>query len=110
MLSLGQLYRDRADAENTFDELKNQWGWGGFTTTASLPAVGARCGGSTTGGVCLSRPSPEAGAGDHQPAMVSSVGRHYRAYRQTEGVIFFSKAGADAHLSQLPWVTELRSS
>ena len=30
--SLGQLYRDRADAENAFDELKNQWGWGGFTT------------------------------------------------------------------------------
>ena len=32
ILSLGQLYRDRADAENVFDELKNQWGWGGFTT------------------------------------------------------------------------------
>jgi hypothetical protein len=30
--TLGQLYRDRADAENVFDELKNQWGWGGFTT------------------------------------------------------------------------------
>ena len=30
--SMGQLYRDRADAENGFDELKNQWGWGGFTT------------------------------------------------------------------------------
>ena len=28
----GQLYRDRADCENVFDELKNQWGWGGFTT------------------------------------------------------------------------------
>ncbi len=27
-----ELYRDRADAENNFDELKNQWGWGGFTT------------------------------------------------------------------------------
>jgi hypothetical protein len=26
ILSLGQLYRDRADAENAFDELKNQWG------------------------------------------------------------------------------------
>ena len=26
------LYRDRADAENVFDELKNHWGWGGFTT------------------------------------------------------------------------------
>ena len=31
-LTLAQLYRDRGDAENTFDELKNQWGWGGFTT------------------------------------------------------------------------------
>jgi len=30
--SMGQLYSDRADAENGFDELKNQWGWGGFTT------------------------------------------------------------------------------
>ena len=26
ILSLGQLYRDRADAENAFDELKNPWG------------------------------------------------------------------------------------
>jgi hypothetical protein len=32
LLTLGQLYRDRADSENAFDELKNQWGWGGFTT------------------------------------------------------------------------------
>jgi Transposase DDE domain group 1 len=32
ILTLGQLYRDRADCENGFDELKNQWGWGGFTT------------------------------------------------------------------------------
>ncbi len=32
VLSLAQLYRDRADCENVFDELKNQWGWGGFTT------------------------------------------------------------------------------
>jgi len=30
--AFGSLYRDRADAENIFDELKNQWGWGGFTT------------------------------------------------------------------------------
>jgi Transposase DDE domain group 1 len=32
ILALGQHYRDRADAENNFDELKNQWGWSGFTT------------------------------------------------------------------------------
>ena len=30
--SFGQLYRDRGDEENVFDELKNQWGWGGFVT------------------------------------------------------------------------------
>lgn len=30
--ALGQLYRDRADCENGFDELKNPWGWGGYTT------------------------------------------------------------------------------
>jgi hypothetical protein len=27
-----QHYRDRADCENNFDELKNQWGWGGYTS------------------------------------------------------------------------------
>lgn len=32
ILALAQLYRDRADVENNYDELKNQWGWGGFTT------------------------------------------------------------------------------
>jgi len=30
--SIAQLYRDRADCENGFDELKNQWGWTGFTS------------------------------------------------------------------------------
>jgi hypothetical protein len=32
ILSLGQLYRNRADAENVFDELKKPMGLGGFTT------------------------------------------------------------------------------
>ena len=27
----GQLYCDRTDCENDFDELINKWGWGGFT-------------------------------------------------------------------------------
>lgn len=30
--SLARLYRERADSENTIDELKRQWGWGGFVT------------------------------------------------------------------------------
>ena len=29
---MAQLYRGRADAGIGFDELKNRWGWGGFTT------------------------------------------------------------------------------
>ncbi|MFO1204873.1 MAG: transposase [Burkholderiales bacterium] len=36
--AIAQLYRDRGDAENAFDELKNQWGWGGFTARSeALP-------------------------------------------------------------------------
>ena len=30
--SVAQLYRDRGDAENNYDEQTNQWGWGGYTT------------------------------------------------------------------------------
>jgi hypothetical protein len=30
--TIAQHYRDRGDAENNFDELKNHWGWAGFTT------------------------------------------------------------------------------
>jgi Transposase DDE domain group 1 len=32
ILAIAQHYRDRADVENNFDELKTQWGWTGFTT------------------------------------------------------------------------------
>jgi len=34
IVSMAQLYRDRADCENHFDELKNQWGWAGYTSRA----------------------------------------------------------------------------
>ena len=36
--ALGDTYRQRADCENAFDELKNQWGWGGFTSHALAPS------------------------------------------------------------------------
>jgi hypothetical protein len=32
MMDVLVLNRDRADCENNFDEMKNQWGWGGYTT------------------------------------------------------------------------------
>jgi len=36
--AMPKQYRDRADAENNFDELKNQWGWGGFTSRKLGPS------------------------------------------------------------------------
>lgn len=37
------LYRERADAENVFDELKNQWGFGGFCSMdAGVTEIAAR--------------------------------------------------------------------
>ena len=35
--ALAQLYRDRGDCENNFDEYKNQWGWCGFVTRDLQP-------------------------------------------------------------------------
>lgn len=36
-VALARLYRERADAENVYDELKNQWGWNGYTTQTLKP-------------------------------------------------------------------------
>lgn len=36
-VAIARLYRERGDAENIYDELKNQWGWGGFTTQQLAP-------------------------------------------------------------------------
>lgn len=36
--SMPRLYRERSDVENNYDELKNQWGWGGYTTKKIGPS------------------------------------------------------------------------
>ena len=36
-VAIARLYRERADAENIYDELKNQWGWAGYTTQKLAP-------------------------------------------------------------------------
>jgi hypothetical protein len=36
ILAIVQYYCDRTDSENVFDELKNKWVWGGFTTQSSI--------------------------------------------------------------------------
>ena len=37
VITIAQHYRDRAGCENNFDEIKNQWGWGGFVTQKIKP-------------------------------------------------------------------------
>ncbi len=88
MLSLGQLYRDRADAENAFDELKNQWGWGGVTThdlhRCQLAARGvalAYNGWSLF--VRLAHPDARREAITRRPWRMSSVGRRTEHAGQT---------------------------
>lgn len=36
--AMPRLYRDRGDAENNYDELKNQWGWSGYSTRKLAPS------------------------------------------------------------------------
>ena len=36
-VAMPRLYRERSDCENNFDELKNQWGWSGYTTRQIAP-------------------------------------------------------------------------
>jgi len=36
-LRCGAIYCDHVEAENTFDELKNQWGWTGLHNAAPAP-------------------------------------------------------------------------
>lgn len=36
-IAIARLYRERADAENIYDELKNQWGWAGYVTQKLAP-------------------------------------------------------------------------
>jgi len=78
--ALAQLYRDRADSENTFDELKNQWGWGGFTTKdikrCRLSAMGVAMAYNWWSlFVRLANPKARMEAITSRPLLLSGVGR-----------------------------------
>ena len=88
VLSLGQLYRDRADAENAFDELKNLWGWGGFTTRdlhrCQLAARGVALAYNWWSlFVRLARPDVRHEAITSRPWLMASVGRRTEHAGQT---------------------------
>lgn len=90
VVSLSQLYQDPADAENAFDALKTQWGWGQFMThdrhrcRLSAPAVAlaynwwpVRVAGASAG----------AARSDREPAVANGSGRTRD----------FARAANDAH-------------
>lgn len=88
ILGIAQLYRDRADVENCFDELKNQWGWGGFTTrdlsrSQTMARLVALVYDWWSLFVGLIEPTKHAEAITSRPQMLHGVARATHSARQT---------------------------
>lgn len=86
-ISIVQHYRDRADCENNFDELKNHWGWGGFTTQKVkscrfISRMIALIYNWWTLFVRLANPDQHWEAITSRPLLLSSVGRMTESGRQ----------------------------
>lgn len=87
LVAVVQHYRDRADCENNFDELKNQWGWGGFTTQKVkscrfMARIIALIYNWWTLFVRMASPGSHLEAVTSRPLLLSSVGRMTQSGRQ----------------------------
>ena len=99
--AVAQLYRDRADCENGFDELKNQWGLSGFTTQDIN-----RC--QTTARACAlvynwwswycrtANPTARMEAITSRPLLLAAVGRATHSAGQT--TLYLTPLHGKAHL------------
>ncbi len=92
LVTLMRHYRDRADCENNFDEIKNQWGWGGFVTqqlqTSQIMArIVALIYNWWNLFVRLAIPEKHHEAISSRPLLLSSVGRLTETGRQRHMVI-----------------------
>ena len=88
VLTIAQWYRDRADAENVFDELKNQWGWTGFTThdlrrSQLMARIVALVFNWWSLYVRLALPGRHTEATSSRPALVYGIARQTRHSNQT---------------------------
>lgn len=98
--AIGQLYRDRADCENGFDELKNPWGWGGYTTrdlercNLSARAV-ALVYNWWSWYVRLAHPKSRREAITSRPLLLAGVARQATHAGQTRLLVTLTHAGAD---------------
>ena len=87
-IALSQLYRDRGDCENIFDELKNQWGWGGFVTqdlarTRLVARFTALVYGLWSVFMRLASPDVHREAKTSRPMLLNVLGRAARSGRET---------------------------
>lgn len=102
---MGQLYRDRADCENGFDELKNQWGWGGYSTqdiercNLSARAV-ALVYNWWSWYVRLANPDGRLEAITSRPLLLAAVGRITTHSGKTRVLLSVTHAAAD-HVKEL---------
>ena len=92
LITVVQHYRDRADCENVFDEIKNQWGWGGFTThdlksCRFITRIIALIYNWWSLFVRLAHPEKHYEAITSRPLLLSSVGRLTKSGRQQRMVI-----------------------
>ncbi len=92
LVTVVQHYRDRADCENIFDEIKNQWGWGGFTThdlksCQFITRIIALVYNWWSLFVRLAHPGKHYEAITSRPLLLSSVGRLTKTGRQKKMVI-----------------------
>ena len=92
VITVVQHYRDRADCENYFDEIKNQWGWGGFTThdiksCRFISRMIALVYNWWTLFVRLANPDHHLEAITSRPLLLSSVGRLVKSGRQQKLII-----------------------
>jgi hypothetical protein len=99
LAGLARLYRERADSENTIDELKRQWGWGGFVTKDLLRCqVAARNVALIYNGWSLFvrcvEPQRPREALTSRPLMLSAIGREVRHAGQTTVVLTSTHADA----------------
>ncbi|MEO8351384.1 MAG: transposase [Chthoniobacteraceae bacterium] len=107
--ALAQLYRDRADVENCFDELKNQWGWGGFTTrdvarSQSMAQMVALIYNWWSLFVGLIEPEKHAEAITSRPELLHGVARVTQSARQTTVTVTSTHQKAAQTQAKQSWV------
>lgn len=111
-LSVAQLYRDRADAENNFDELKNHWGWGGFTTQdikrcRFMARITALIYNWWSLFVRLAHPEQHTEAVTSRPLMLYAIGKQTRHAGQTRLTISSSHAESGKVEQRYRWMAAL---